>query len=229
MTLGFCVCREGWTFKAGGLRFHNGPSLFKRIPRAGPGSCRELLTSSENSGDEKKFMEASRSLFSRPRRGLFSQPWEGDCVREQSSMCWEWARSPSYLWRPPSSTPKRATESGGGGVGGVWGVKEGRRTIDRGNKQSGEVYHSVRCYLRSWMLEESPFSPLMVSSVFSSQRHSSRSIQCLSTGSQGQQVQYIKKKKVGGGVTSLVWNRGCSNEQAKKKKKNFLTFSWINN
>lgn len=121
-TLLLCVCREGWTFRVGGIWFPNGPSLFKRIPRAGPGSRRALLISSENSGDEKKFMEASRSLFSRPRRGLFSQPWEGDCVREQSSMRWEWARSPSYLGRPPSSAPMRATESGG-----VGGWKEDNR------------------------------------------------------------------------------------------------------
>lgn len=75
-------------------------------------------------------------------------------------MRWEWARSLSYLWRPPSSAAKRATESGGVGAK--------RRTIDGGNKQSGEVYHSVSCYLRRWMPEKALFSPLMVSSVFRS-------------------------------------------------------------
>lgn len=200
MTLCFCVCAERDGLLGLGALVPQRPLSFQTHPPSRawepPGAAHIL---GKNSGDEKKFMEASRSLFSRPRRGLFSQPWEGECVREQSSMRWEWARSPSYLWRPPSSAPKRASESGG--VGG------GRRTIDGGNKQSGEVYHSVCCYLRHWMQEESLFSPLMVSNVFRSQRHSSRSIQHLSTGSQGQQVQYIKKK-VGESITWLVWSRG---------------------
>lgn len=136
-------------------------------------------------------MEASRSFIQpAPRSSPFHSRSEGSSVREQSSMRWEWAPSPAYLWWPPSSAPKRATELVVWGVG--WG---GQWTMGTNNPEKSIILCAV--ILGAEWEPSRPFLCLIVSSVFSSQWHSSCSIQPLSTGSRGQQVQYIKKKEEG--------------------------------
>lgn len=98
-----CV-REGWSRQAlipNRLSFRGIPAL--------AGSCSHPRKIQE----EKKFMEASRSLFTSVW-GL-SGPWEWVSIRGQSTMGWELSLLLSYLWRPPQVSLNERKNNGRGG------------------------------------------------------------------------------------------------------------------